>query len=321
MAAAKGKTLFVGNIPYDATEEELKKTFSVVGPVQNFRLVFDKETQQPKGFGFVDFIDADTAVKCIKQHSDIEYDGRRLRVDLADIAIRKGDGKGPPGGGMLALGDIGGASSNVSSSSRPPPVIPSLPPPSMAALRNPGGTGPKAIDSSGGNALAADLEKARALLADVASVHTEIAQAVAALPMSQLQICLGALQRLAQEAPEEARCMLQDHPSLCYGLLHAQLLLGLSGELKMPPSSDEMGQLKDQLVARRTASRPGALAARTGRPPQPPPGRPPMMAGGVLQPPPPPPMKAASASPGTGITSKAPAVASPAGPAAKRART
>ena len=42
----------VGNIPYDATEEKLKDIFSEVGPVVSFKLVYDRETGKPKGYGF-----------------------------------------------------------------------------------------------------------------------------------------------------------------------------------------------------------------------------------------------------------------------------
>lgn len=45
------RSVFVGNIPYEATEEQLKDIFSEVGPVVSFRLVYDRETGKPKGYG------------------------------------------------------------------------------------------------------------------------------------------------------------------------------------------------------------------------------------------------------------------------------
>lgn len=45
----------VGNIPYDATEEQLKEVFSAVGEIVSFRLVFDRDTGKPKGFGFCEY--------------------------------------------------------------------------------------------------------------------------------------------------------------------------------------------------------------------------------------------------------------------------
>ncbi|CAK0833374.1 unnamed protein product, partial [Prorocentrum cordatum] len=66
----------------------------------------------------------------------------------------------------------------------------------------------------------AELQQAspEAVIAAV-SAHTEIAQAMAAMPPAQLQLCLGNMQRLAQESPEGARALLQDNPQLCYALL------------------------------------------------------------------------------------------------------
>ena len=46
------RSVFVGNIPYEATEEKLKEIFSEVGPVNSFKLVYDRENGKPKGYGF-----------------------------------------------------------------------------------------------------------------------------------------------------------------------------------------------------------------------------------------------------------------------------
>eukprot|EP00928_Gymnodinium_smaydae_P066829 TRINITY_DN49790_c0_g1_i1.p1 TRINITY_DN49790_c0_g1~~TRINITY_DN49790_c0_g1_i1.p1 ORF type:complete len:193 (-),score=39.53 TRINITY_DN49790_c0_g1_i1:34-612(-) len=96
--------------------------------------------------------------------------------------------------------------------------------------------------------------------ADIAA-HTEIAQAVAGLPRAQMQLCLGTVQRLATEAPDATRAMLQEHPQLCYALLQAQLHLGLSLDPTMPPNDEE----KQQLMAK-AAARPGMGAMYAGVP-------------------------------------------------------
>jgi cleavage stimulation factor subunit 2 len=54
------RSVFVGNIPYDATEEKLKDIFNEVGPVVSFRLVYDRETGKPKGYGFCEFAGKDS---------------------------------------------------------------------------------------------------------------------------------------------------------------------------------------------------------------------------------------------------------------------
>lgn len=52
-----GRSVFVGNIPYDATEEHLRELFAEVGEVVSFRLMMDKDTGRPKGFGFCEYKD------------------------------------------------------------------------------------------------------------------------------------------------------------------------------------------------------------------------------------------------------------------------
>jgi cleavage stimulation factor subunit 2 len=51
------RSVFVGNIPYEVTEERLKDIFSAVGPVLSFKLVFDRENGKPRGYGFCEFSD------------------------------------------------------------------------------------------------------------------------------------------------------------------------------------------------------------------------------------------------------------------------
>ncbi|KAG5894096.1 hypothetical protein JTB14_003952 [Gonioctena quinquepunctata] len=54
------RSVFVGNIPYEATEEKLKDIFGEVGQVLSFKLVFDRETGKPKGYGFCEYRDQET---------------------------------------------------------------------------------------------------------------------------------------------------------------------------------------------------------------------------------------------------------------------
>ncbi|RWS04018.1 cleavage stimulation factor subunit 2-like isoform X2 [Dinothrombium tinctorium] len=77
------KSVFVGNIPYDATEEKLKDIFSEVGPVISFRLVYDRETGKPKGYGFCEYKDQETAMSAMRNLNGYELNGRTLRVDNA----------------------------------------------------------------------------------------------------------------------------------------------------------------------------------------------------------------------------------------------
>ncbi|XP_059611691.1 cleavage stimulation factor subunit 2 [Phlebotomus argentipes] len=77
------RSVFVGNIPYEATEEKLKEIFSEVGPVISLKLVFDRESGKPKGYGFCEYKDQETALSAMRNLNGYEIGGRTLRVDNA----------------------------------------------------------------------------------------------------------------------------------------------------------------------------------------------------------------------------------------------
>lgn len=77
------RSVFVGNIPYDASEEKLREIFSTVGPVLSFRIVFDRDSGKPKGYGFCEYKDQETATSAIRNLNNRELNGRNLRVDSA----------------------------------------------------------------------------------------------------------------------------------------------------------------------------------------------------------------------------------------------
>ncbi|OQR95383.1 hypothetical protein THRCLA_07918 [Thraustotheca clavata] len=90
MGTAKERSVFVGNIPYDVTEDMLREIFSEAGPVLNFRLVTDRETGKPKGYGFCEYGDGATALSAMRNLNGYEINGRNLRVDFADGGERQG---------------------------------------------------------------------------------------------------------------------------------------------------------------------------------------------------------------------------------------
>jgi len=77
------RCVFVGNIPYDSNEQELVNIFSRIGQVVSFRMVTDRDTGKPKGYGFIEFPDKHTAMNAIRQLNNMEFYGRSLRVDHA----------------------------------------------------------------------------------------------------------------------------------------------------------------------------------------------------------------------------------------------
>ncbi|PCH37517.1 hypothetical protein WOLCODRAFT_110020 [Wolfiporia cocos MD-104 SS10] len=78
------KVVFVGNVPYNMGEEQLIDVFKSVGQVVGFRLVFDRDTGKPKGYGFCEFADHETALSAVRNLNGQELGGRPLRIDLAD---------------------------------------------------------------------------------------------------------------------------------------------------------------------------------------------------------------------------------------------
>ena len=92
------KSVFVGNIPYDAREEELKACFEAIGPVVSFRLVRDRDSGKPKGYGFCEFKEKVYARCAIKHMNNYEFNGRPLRVDYSEKhrnVLPAADSRGP----------------------------------------------------------------------------------------------------------------------------------------------------------------------------------------------------------------------------------
>jgi RNA recognition motif-containing protein len=86
--------LFVGNLPYDATEDEIRQHFSAVGPLSYVSIPLDRETGKKRGFAFVEFADAQQAQEAIRQFNNQPFKGRPLAVNEARA---KEAGPRPPG--------------------------------------------------------------------------------------------------------------------------------------------------------------------------------------------------------------------------------
>jgi RNA recognition motif-containing protein len=75
--------LFVGNLPYDATESEIREHFSAVGALSYVSIPLDRETGKKRGFAFVEFADAEHAQAAIRQFNNQPFKGRPLAVNEA----------------------------------------------------------------------------------------------------------------------------------------------------------------------------------------------------------------------------------------------
>lgn len=76
------KSIYVGNLPYNATEDEVRDVFAQYGDVQSVKLISDRDTGRPRGFGFVGMAD-DEADAAIAAMNGAEMGGRTLRVNEA----------------------------------------------------------------------------------------------------------------------------------------------------------------------------------------------------------------------------------------------
>ncbi|RHZ07020.1 hypothetical protein DYB31_004970 [Aphanomyces astaci] len=108
----------VGNIPYDVSEETLKNIFSAVGPVVNFRLVTDRDSGKPKGYGFCEYADGATALSAMRNLNGTEVNGRNLRVDFADGGETQKSDRGDRTAGVSGEALIKSIESAVASQSR-----------------------------------------------------------------------------------------------------------------------------------------------------------------------------------------------------------
>jgi RNA recognition motif-containing protein len=100
-----GRRLYVGNLPYSATEEQLTELFGRVGKVDNVRVMRDMATGRARGFAFVEMASDDDAQKAITEFHEQQMDGRALVVNEARP---KPEGGGFGGGGGRGRGGGGG---------------------------------------------------------------------------------------------------------------------------------------------------------------------------------------------------------------------
>ncbi len=98
--------LYVGNLPYTVSEDDLRELFAQAGEVKEVTLIKDRDTHRPKGFGFVEMMNQADAEKAIQMFNDQEMDGRRMTVNIArPREERPSGGRGGGGGGR---GNYGG---------------------------------------------------------------------------------------------------------------------------------------------------------------------------------------------------------------------
>ncbi|KIW05715.1 uncharacterized protein PV09_03575 [Verruconis gallopava] len=195
------RTVFIGNIPYGVSEDVITQTLERVGQVNHFRLVYDKETGKPKGFGFAEYADADQAAAAVRNLNEFELAGRKLRVDYSN------DGKDSADGGHQ--GGTHGHPTQAAS-------LPSLPPVNGPPIGQLQGDAPALPEGQGlGNHLTA---------------QDAISQTVAAIPPLQLLDAMQQMQDLCRQEPDKAIQMLRQAPQLTYAITQILILMKLTDQ-------------------------------------------------------------------------------------------
>ncbi|KDQ50939.1 hypothetical protein JAAARDRAFT_73906 [Jaapia argillacea MUCL 33604] len=208
------KVVFVGNVPYTMGEEQLIEVFKSVGQVVGFRLVFDRDTGKPRGYGFCEFADHDTAMSAVRNLNNVDVGGRPLRIDLADsdpflegkTTVRGEiiDGGGGGGGGGESRSqwrdrdrdrdrDGGRGTSRNRDQTQDPNIFLSTLPPGVPV---PHGKTPPDV----------------------------ITQVLAETPPSQITEVLAQMKAFVITHPDQARTLLMAHPQLGYALFQAMIM-------------------------------------------------------------------------------------------------
>ena len=85
--------LFIGNLPFSATEQSVRALFEPHGTIESLALINDRDTGRPRGFGFIEMSSAD-ASKAMQALNGKDFEGRALKVNEAQAKDRSGGGGG-----------------------------------------------------------------------------------------------------------------------------------------------------------------------------------------------------------------------------------
>lgn len=96
-----GKKLYVGNLPFSATDDSLAQIFSQAGNVASAKIITDRDSGRSKGFGFVEMTTDEEAASAISKLNGTDFEGRNMNVSEARPMVPRegGGGRGPRGGG------------------------------------------------------------------------------------------------------------------------------------------------------------------------------------------------------------------------------
>ncbi|KAF8580784.1 hypothetical protein K439DRAFT_1414977 [Ramaria rubella] len=207
------KVVFVGNVPYNMSEDTLIDVFKKVGQVVGFRLVFDRETGKPRGYGFCEFADHETAQSAVRNLNNVDCGGRPLRIDLADSDPFL-EGKTTMRGELID--NAGGWRERHRDG-------PSDRDRDFRYGGNKGGYGAGGSGGGNGDNWLANLPRGTPLPPGVNCMDA-ISQTVASIRPGQMMEILASMKTFILEQPDRAHALLSAHPQIAYALFQALLV-------------------------------------------------------------------------------------------------
>ncbi|MCJ1369676.1 hypothetical protein MMC20_000888 [Loxospora ochrophaea] len=199
----KRRTCFVGNIPYDLSEEQIVDILRSAGQVVSFRLVHDADTGKPRGYGFCEYTDVDAAATAVRNLHGHEIMGRPIRVDFSKNHAKD------------HADDLASFSNPQTSLSQTQPMSNGYAPPQhQHQQQQPSSTGlpplPVGVDLQPG-----------------LTCPDAISKTLSTLPPPQLLDILSQMKGLVMADPAKATELLKQAPQLSYAIFQALLLMGL----------------------------------------------------------------------------------------------
>ncbi|KAL8817041.1 MAG: hypothetical protein Q9223_004053 [Gallowayella weberi] len=247
----EGKNVFIGNIPYQLSEESVIEIASTCGQVVSFRLVSDPETGRPRGYGFCEYTDKDAAASAIRNLDGYQVMGRELRVAYSHQGPK--DDNDPP-------------RSNTNNNNQQLPQL-------QQQQQPPNGYGPPSNLPGALPPLPSGVD-----LPPTLTCPDAISKTISLLPTEQLLDILAQMKGLAMTDPTKATELLRQAPQLSFAIFQAMLLMGLVDTTVLASVVEQAAQPPPQQQQ--------PPPQNTAPPPTLPPSRPPPQA---YQPPPPPP--------------------------------
>ena len=205
--------VFVGNISYETSEQDLHDLMSEVGPIKAMKLVINRDTGSHKGFGFVEYHSEAHAKSAMANLGGKDLGGRKIRVDYANQNSKGGGGPGGAGAGGGAGGR--GAGNDFQQNSRGGGDF-------GGGMAGSGSGG----DFGGEGGMVRRHHSANQVPAGP-SQHQAVRNALSGLSVYQLYDVLKQMKELCQKKPNDAERILLSKPSLAQALLQAQHLLGM----------------------------------------------------------------------------------------------